>query len=180
MANQRQRHLMQEALDENLPQERLHELYQELDESPVEAAEFSRLRQVDRLLRTAPMANAPEGLALKIMARLAEGLQSQKLLRPSSLALAIGLAVLALGLMPLLAVLGWAIISAVGNAGALNALLQNIFNLLSALMNSLSGLVQSAQQLLETYPEAPIAVFTLIPAALVWLWRASRTKENLD
>ncbi len=169
-----QRRLMQQALDDELTPEALRELRRQLDDSPEEAAQYSRLKQVDRLLRGAPMENAPEGLALKIMARLAEGLQSQKLVKPNSLALAIALAILALTMTPLLAALGWLIINALGSAAALNSILTQLFNLLAAVMNTLEGLVDSAQAVLRTYPEAPVAIVTVIPVALLWLWRSSR------
>jgi len=174
MANQRQRLLMQDALDDNLTPEAQRELFQHLDTSAAETAQFARLKQVDRLLKTAPMETAPEGLALRILARLSEGLQSQKLMRPSSLALAIGLALVALGLLPLLGIVGALIINAVGSASALRVLVEQIVTILAFLAQTVDSLIESAQAVLRSYPEAPIAMFTLIPAALLLLWRAGR------
>lgn len=174
---QTQQALIQQALDEELTPERLRELRRQLDDAPAAQAQFQHMRQVERMLRAAPMENAPENLALKIMARLAEGLQSQKLIRPNSLALAIALALFALGLTPLLAILGWLIINAVGSASALNNLLGSLFNLLATVMNTLDGLINSAQAVVQTYPEAPIAIITLIPAALLWLWRSGKPES---
>lgn len=178
MANPRQRLLMQEALDDQLTPERLRELHRNLDESPTEAAEFQRLKQVDRLLKTASMESAPEGLALRVLARLAEGLQAQTMLRPSSLAVALGLALTALGLMPLLGIIGYQIINAIGNAAALTALLHGLVHLLTIVAQGLNTVITSAQMMLQTYPEAPILIVTLIPAALIWIWRASRTDRT--
>lgn len=168
---------MQEALDGELEAEALHELYQRIDGSPDEAADFQQLKQVDRLLRTAPMARAPQGLALKIMARLAEGLQPERLMRTSGLALALGLALVTLVLTPLLAGLGWLILNAVGNASALSALIDQIAGLLSVIMSALDALVAGARDVLNAYPEAPALMIALIPIALFWLARFAWRKE---
>lgn len=176
----RQNRLMQEALDKNLPAEVLNELYAQLDQSPADADEFSRLKQVDRMLRAAPYERAPQGLALKIMARLAEGLQPEQITRSSGLALAIGLAVIALILAPLLAGIGWLILNVIGSASALTVLIGQVVNLLALVLNSLDSLVQNAQQMLQTYPEVPALMLTLIPIALFWLVRfAWQNREEL-
>jgi len=174
----RQNRLMQEALDKNLPAEALNELYAQIDQSPADAAEFGRLKQVDRMLRGASYERAPQGLALKIMARLAEGLQPEQLRRSSGLALALGLALVTLLLTPLLIVLGLMILSVITSAAALTTLIGQIVNLLALLLNSLDGLVRGAQDVLKTYPEAPVLI-TLIPISLFWLARfATQNRED--
>lgn len=178
MANQRQRQIMQEAIDEQVTPERLRQLQQSMDTDPDQAAEYNRLRQVDRYLKTAPMEQAPEGLALRVLARLAEGLQSQTMMRPTSLALAIGLAAVALALMPMIGILGSLLISALGNAAVLSALISQVVSLLATIANTMSSVVESAQMLLQTYPEAPVVIVTLVPAALFWIWRASRNNRT--
>ena len=72
MANERQKRLMQEALETAPPPEGQRELRQHLDRDAESTAEFSRLKQVDALLRTAPFERAPARLALGIMAKLAQ------------------------------------------------------------------------------------------------------------
>ena len=168
----RQNRLMQEALDKNLPAETLNELYAQMDQSPADAAEFQRLKQVDRMLKAAPMERAPQALALKIMARLAEGLHPEQLRRSSGLALALGLALVALILTPLLVILGWMIISIISSAAALGALITQVVNLLALMMNSLDALVRGAQDTLKAYPEAPVLI-SLIPISLFWLLRSA-------
>lgn len=176
----RQNRLMQEALDKNLPAEALNELYAQIDQSPSDTAEFARLKQVDRMLKTAPFERAPQGLALKIMAKLAEGLQPEQMTRSSGLALALGLALVALILTPLLAGIGWLIVNLIGNAAALSALIEQIANLLALVMNALDGLIRNAQEMLQTYPEAPALMLTLIPIGLFWLVRfAWQNREEL-
>ncbi|MCC6802229.1 MAG: hypothetical protein IT319_05030 [Anaerolineae bacterium] len=167
----RQNRRMQEALDKNLPAEELSELYAQIDQSPADAAEFQRLKQVDRMLRAAPFERAPQGLALRIMARLAEGLQPEQLRRSSGLALALGLALVTLVLTPLLAALGLLILNVITSATALNTLIEQVINLLAVVLNSLDSVVQGAQDVLKAYPEAPVLMLTLIPVALLWLGR---------
>lgn len=171
MANERQRRLMQEALDNSLTPDGLQELYERIDQDPAESAEFHRLRSVDRLLRAAPFERAPQTLALKIMARLAEGLNTQNLTRSSGLALALGLALVTLTLLPLMAGIGWLILNTVGNAAALSALITQMSGLLAALANTLQAVVKGAQAVLETYPELPVVMLTTIPIAVFWLLR---------
>jgi len=163
---------MQEALDKNLPAEALNDLYAQMDRSPADAAEFQRLKQVDRMLKAAPLERAPQALALKIMARLAEGLQPEQLRCSSGLALALGLAMVTLILTPLLAILGWMILTLISSAAALGTLIGQVVNLLAVLMNSLDALVRGAQDMLKAYPEAPVLI-GLIPLALFWLVRFS-------
>ncbi|MEP7292107.1 MAG: hypothetical protein ABI835_09995 [Chloroflexota bacterium] len=167
----RQNRLMQEALDKNLPAEARSELYSQLDQSPADADEFQRLKQVDRTLRSAPHERAPHGLALKIMMRIAEGLQPEQLRRSSGLALALGLALVTLVLLPVLIVLAMLILSVITSATALGGLISQIVNLLGLILNSLDSLVRGAQDMLRAYPETPMLMFTLIPIPLIWLAR---------
>ena len=176
----RQTRLMQEALDKNLPAEELSALYAQIDQSPADTAEFNRLKQVDRMLSAAPYQRAPQGLALKIMARLAEGLQPENLTRSSGLALALGLALVTLILTPLLAVIGLLILNTISSASALSSLIGHIVTLLALVMNSLDALVHGAQEMLKAYPEAPVVMLTVIPIALFWLVRfAWQNREEL-
>lgn len=176
----RNNRLMQEALDKNLPADDLHQLYKRMDQSPTEASEFQRLRQVDRSLRAAPMERAPQGLALKIMMRIAEGLQPEQLRRSSALALALGLTLITLVLLPLLIVLGITILGVVTSATALSTLVSQVVSLLGLVATALNGLVQGAQNMLNAYPEAPALIFTLIPIPLIWLARfAWQNREEI-
>ena len=55
MATERRKRLMmQEALDEALPQEERQRLFEELDRDPETAGTYRRLRDVDKVLRSAP------------------------------------------------------------------------------------------------------------------------------
>jgi hypothetical protein len=161
---------MQEALDKNLPAEEMSELYAHIDQSPSDAAEFGRLKQVDRMLKAAPFERAPQGLALRIVAHLAEQLQNGQLNRQSGLALALALALVTLVLTPLLVMLGLLIVSVITSATALSALIGLILTVLGLVLNAIDALIRGAQEVLRAYPEAPLLV-TLIPIALLWLGR---------
>ncbi|MBK8023569.1 MAG: hypothetical protein IPK19_19580 [Chloroflexi bacterium] len=172
MANERNQRLsqMHEALDENMDSEALKDLREQLSLDAEDKAAFDRLRRTDRMLRAAPMEAAPEGLALKIMAHLAERLAPERL-RGSSAALAVGLAAIALLLTPLLAVAGWLIISAVSSATVLGGLLSQVVLVIGALMNALEALVEGANDVMTTTPEASLLLLALVPVAIIWLIR---------
>jgi anti-sigma factor RsiW len=171
MANERQQRLMQEALDERLSPEQYQELVKELDRDTEGSAQFSRLKQADQLLRTAPHERAPQRLALGIMARLAESMQSHQLSRVSGLALALGLALVMLVTMPLLIAAVALFLNAVGSAAALNAVVAGIATLLTVVVAMLEVFVQSAQKMVTNYPQAPLLLAGIIPVALLWLAR---------
>jgi hypothetical protein len=166
---------MQEALDETLAPDALRELQARLDAAPDDAQTFNRLKQVDRLLRNAPMERAPHSLAVNIMAKLAEGLQARaKQNRISGLALGIALALLAAVLMPILIGFGWLIMSVLSSPAALGSVLSSLANVIATVTAAFDNLVTSAQQMVETYPEAPALVAAIIPVSLFWLVRTAR------
>ncbi len=180
MANNRHRRLMQEALDDQLDSEALHSLDQILQDEPATSSEFDRLQAVDHVLKSAGHERAPEGFALKLMARLAEGIDLKELPKMSSPAVALALALVTLILLPVLTGIGWLIFNAVGNTGILNSMIELVANMLTNLMSSFSSLSSSAQQLLTTYPEAPLVLAVLAPLSVFWLYRfaaQNRPKE---
>ncbi len=177
MANERQKNWMQEALDETLPPESLHELRARLETSPEDAAQYERLRRVDRLLRSAPMERAPAALAVSIMARLAEAV-SQRAGGRSSAALALTLAVLAALLLPLLIAFCWLMLNTIGSPAALGQALAGLNALLVSVIAAVDGLLASAQRFVEAYPEAPAAALAIIPISLTWLVRTARKHRS--
>ncbi len=172
MANERNKRLMQiqEALDGVQSADTMRELRRQLDSDEAESAAFERLRKTDQLLRVAPTEAAPEGMALKILTRLAERL-NPRLLHETSPAVALGLAAVALILTPLLAVVGWLAIAAVSSAAILGSLVDQVITILAALMNLLESLVAGARDIMATSPEAAVLLMALIPIAVLWLVR---------
>lgn len=169
---------MQQALDDELSAEALQELYSRLDADPAEADEYSRLRSVDRLLKDAPYERAPRSLALRILARVAEELKHPSMHPRSSLALAIGLGLAALTLVPLLVGFSYLLLTALGSASFFNAVMQGITTVASAGAAALNGVVESAQALLNSNPGLPVAMLSLIPIGLLWLARLSRIDHD--
>lgn len=170
MANERQKRLIQESLDDLLTPEAQQELVEKLGEDTEFSSTYERLKQVDRVLRVAPFERAPQRLALNIMARLAESVPELKT-RVSSLALALGLTLVFVVLLPLLVAAGWLILSVVGNAAALSSAIQQLTTLLTVVVGVLTVFVEKAQTLVATSPEAPAALLALIPVSILWLAR---------
>lgn len=181
MANERRTRLIQEALDQTLPDDAMQKLREQLDADPESSQEFSRLKQVDDMLRTAPMERAPARLALGIMAKLAQTLKPQQFSSVSGLALALGLALVVLVALPVLAAAVSLFLAAAGSAAALNAIIQQIANLMALVVAMLDGLVKGAQSVLSTYPQAPLLIISVVPIIAYWLLRAVRgTQDESD
>jgi hypothetical protein len=167
MTDERQKRRMQEALDDQLAPEALDALYTGLDVDPQGATTFERLRAVDRVLKEAPFEGAPQTLALRVLAKIAE-LQPEQLRRGAGLLLALGIGVAALLLLPLMGALGWLLINVLSNpAAAVSA----VIGVLSALVGGLIGLMQNAGAALQTSPLIPAALVALVPAGVLMLRR---------
>ena len=178
MANERRNRLMQEALDKALPDETLQKLRQQLDLDPESSQAFSRLRQVDDMLHSAPMERAPARLALGIMAKIAQAIKPQQMSSVSGLALALGLALVVLVALPVLAAAISLFLAAAGSAAALNAIIQQIANLMALVVAMLDGLVKGAQSVLATYPQAPLLLVSVVPIIAYWLLRTLRGEQD--
>jgi anti-sigma factor RsiW len=176
MTNERGRRLMHEALDDRLGVEAQQELRSRLETDPQEAFEYERLRAVDEMLKSAPFERAPQYLAVRIMARLADELQRGRLNPLSGTALAVGLALGTLTLLPLLVSAVYLLVTAVGSATFFNSVLQFITGVASVGAAAILGLVESAQALISGSPILPVGLLILIPVGVVWLARLSRQR----
>ncbi len=168
--NDARRAQLLQAIDDAESPEALETLRASLETDPQARADFDRLRRTDRMLRAAPMEAAPERLALKIMAALAQRLNPEQM-RGSAAALAIGLAAIALLLTPMLAVLGWLVVSAVGSATILGGVFAGVTALISTLMGALERIMNGAQDIMQTSPEAALLLLGLVPIAVLWMTR---------
>lgn len=178
MANERRNRLLQEALDRALPDETLQQLREQLDRDPETSQAFSRLKQVDDMLRSAPMERAPARLALGIMAKLAQAIKPQQLTSVSGLALALGLSLVVLVALPVLAAAVSLFLAAAGSAAALNAIIQQIANLMALVVAMLDALVKGAQSVLTNYPQAPLLLVSVVPIIAYWLLRTLRGEQD--
>jgi hypothetical protein len=171
--------LLQEALDDTLSPEALSELRQSLQDDPAAERLYTQLRDVDSLLRTAPMERAPQALALRIMARLAEGLHSEQARRTASSALALAIGLVVLALTPLLAALGYWLITTLGSAAGLNALLQEMAVITASVLAAVQAATSSAHTLLQTAPGVPLAMLALLPLGALGIWRAVSDRDRM-
>jgi hypothetical protein len=178
MADERQKRLMQEALDKRLSPEAYEKLRQQLDMDAESSAQFDNLTKLDAMLKSAPFERAPQRLALNIMAKIAEIARQKPLTSISGLALALGLALVTLVTLPLLVAGVTLFIGAVGSATALSALIQQIVNLLALVVAMLEAVVQGAQSVLANYPQAPALMLAVVPIILFWLLRVTQRKKD--
>jgi hypothetical protein len=167
MTDERQTQRMHEALDDQLGAQELDVLYEGLNSDPQSATAFERLRTVDRLLKDAPLEGAPQTLALRVLARIAE-LKPEQLRRGVGLALALGLGLIALMLLPLLGALGWLILNVLSNPAAA---VSGVIGVLGTLVGAVLAAVQNVQAALASSPLVPAALLAAIPAGVVVLRR---------
>lgn len=173
----KQRRLMHEALDDNLDTEARIALQQHLAADPREADHYDQLQRVDHMLRTAPSERAPRRLAMQIMSRLAEALDPEQLSRISGLALALGLALVTIVMIPVLVTAGWLLLNGMGSAVALTGAIQMLVGVLTTAVTLLETVTLRIQGFLNTYPAVPVLMIALIPLALVLLRRSVSRRE---
>lgn len=160
---------MQEALDNRLDPADLAELYRHLDSSAGDSAQFQRLKQVDRTLRSAPHERAPQRMAAAVMAQLGEALSARQMPRVSGLALALGLALAAAAVLPALLAVGWLLLSALGNAALLASALQTAAGLIVLGITLAEQAITGVQTLLAANTAAVLLLLAAVPVSLLWL-----------
>jgi hypothetical protein len=181
MVNERMRRLMQEALDDVLPEELRQELDTFLDTDSDGVQEFNRLNRADQMLRTAPFERAPKRLAATIMARLAENIEAQQLaeqegqsqaeLEISREVVAVALTLVTAATMPLLVAASWMVVNSLSDPSLLTLVLQRIVGLLLLVLEMLQVFLEKAQELAEANPAEAMALLALIPVTLLALVR---------
>jgi anti-sigma factor RsiW len=174
MADERNQRMMHEALDDQLAPGELDALYRDLDTDPKQSSVFERLRSVDRMLKEAPFEGAPQTLALRVLAKIAE-IKPEQLRRGAGLALALGLGLVALLLLPLLSALGWLVLNVLSNPAAA---VQAVIGVLASLMSVITGIVQSIQAAFASSPLAAAAVAALLPVGYVVLRRIRGQRQD--
>ncbi len=180
MANERQKRLMQQALDAELAPEEEAELRRHLASSARDAQAYQRLQTVDTMLRSAPHERAPKRLAATIMARLAEmaeQMDPRQLSRISGLALAVALGLVGAVMMPLLALTGWLLLTVIGSGAGLVAAIERVVALLAVILNMAETLLQQLHSFLAANPELLVLMIGLIPVSLLWLIRFAPRKR---
>jgi hypothetical protein len=175
-----QKREMNEALDANLTPDAYQQLLTDMQADNQTAHTYRKLQDVDQVLqdaRTRPTPS-PNRLAEGIMARIAAR-QDLPAVQPlkSGRALALGLGITAVVILPLLVALSLAILSAFGTGGALSSLALGVIGGTLALYAGLNGLVAWATQILSSYPII-FAALLLIPIALWGLRHVTPTPSE--
>lgn len=186
MVNEKMRQMMQEALDDVLPEELRQELDTYLDANEEEVQYFNRLNRVDHLMSAAPFERAPRRLAATIMARLAENLEAQQQAQSQSEAeleisrevVAVALALVTVATMPLLVAASWMVVNSMADPSLLTAVLQQIVGLLLLVLEMLQVFLEKAQELAESDPNAAMALLALIPVTLLAMVRYMLDEEK--
>jgi anti-sigma factor RsiW len=182
MANERQKRLMQKALDQDLAPEEQTELRQHLDTDARDARLFQSMQQVDKMLQNPPHARAPQRLAATIMARLAEmaeAMDPRQLSRISGLALALSLALVAGVMIPVLLVAAWVMIAALTSGAGLAASIQQVASVLVVIMGLFETFLRQLQAFLSANPALMLVMIGLIPVSLLGLLKLTPRKSEL-
>lgn len=174
MSDERKRQLMQEALDGLLSPEEQHELLLHMETNPDAAEHYSRLKQVDRMLATAPFERAPQRLALTIMARLAQTVKEQTQLddsmpQLSEAAIQVAMQMVTVATLPLMVGASWLMLNAMTDPELIEMVLQQVAALMLLVIDVMRIIIDEALAVFEEDPEAAMALLTLIPITLLTL-----------
>lgn len=182
MANEKQRRLMQEALDDVLSTEEQNELFSHLDEDEKSFAEFNQLKRVDRLLNSAPHERAPQRLAVTIMARLSQTVKEQVVQQPgvSTETLTVALGLVTVAMMPMMVSASWMLLNSASNMELMTVVLNHVISMMLLVIEVLQVFLEQAQTMAEANPEAAAALLALIPATLLAMARYMLTSEHLN
>jgi anti-sigma factor RsiW len=181
MANERQKRLMQQALDAELAPEERAELQRQLDADSRTAAMYQNMQQVDTMLRNPPHERAPRRLAETIMARLsemAELMDPRQLSRISGLALALSLGLVAGVLLPVLVAAAWLLISGLTSGAGIAAALTQVVALLAVVLGIFETSLTQLRAFLTANPALIVVMLGLIPVSLVGLLRLAPRKRR--
>jgi hypothetical protein len=192
MASDKHRRMMQESLDQLLPEEAQRELFAYLNEDQDSVAEYNRLNRVHQLLENAPHERAPRRLAATIMARIAQGLEMQVSLEGemqtdarteqeiliSREVIGLALNLVTVSTMPLLIAASWMVIHAQADPALLTQVLQQIVALTLLVLKIIEVFLQEAEALAESDPQTAMAVLALLPVTMLAIVRYMLSEQT--
>jgi hypothetical protein len=161
---------MNDALDQDLSAAELESLQEQLDSSPEVADLWSRLKQVDRLLRSTPMVGPSAEFASRVMSAILTVRLPEFANRRLSIAVVLGLLAVGLVVVPLLSVLVMMLLSLLTDPGVLNSLLQAVVSVVGYGIDLVSDAGRELSQLIDDMPMVPALLSTIIPLAMIWVW----------
>jgi hypothetical protein len=185
MASEKHRRMMQESLDQLLPEEAQRELFAYLNEDQDSDAEYNRLNRVHQLLESAPHERAPRRLAATIMARIAQGMEMQVSLEAdveldarteqeilvSREMIALALNLVTVSTMPLVIATSWMVVHAQADPALLTQVLQQVVALTLLVLKIIEVFLQEAEALAESEPETAMAILALLPVTMLAIVR---------
>ncbi len=159
---------VQEALDAQLTPQQQADLRRELETDADTATAASRLERVHQLLSAAPRERAPERLATRLMARVAQMMSAQKKQRwslpKSAISAAIALANAAT--MPLMTGAAWLMIHAAARPELAKTVLPRVIITHLMMIEVMVEVLRQAESVAADDPETAAAILRLLPDAL--------------
>lgn len=190
MTNDRQRRLMQEALDDIISPDERSELFALLDQDAQSFSEYNSLQRVDKLLRSTPHERAPKRMAAAIMARVAESVRQEAETQLSPMVTAkeqavmeelIAVAVLLTTIvtMPMLVAASWLMVHAAASPELLEMVFAQVIAAMLLILHLLEVFLERAQALAAEDPEIAMALLALMPVTLLAIVRYVLSDDDL-
>jgi hypothetical protein len=154
----------------DLSEEELAALKARMEESADAGGQAKRLSRVDRLLSETPMVGPSAGFALRVMAAIAAMELPDLTRRRLATGFAVGLAVAALFMLPVLSGLVILLVSVFTNPGVLHAGFELVTNGMGYGMGLVSDLGENLSSAVNDTPMLPALLTTVIPITMLWVW----------
>lgn len=186
MTLNRKQQLMQESLDRQLSPDAEQELDAFLNQDQEGADEYTRLKTTDDLLRTAPYERAPQRLALKIMARIAEAVREQQsteqeLSEMAEAIVNVALTTVTVATLPLLIGASWMMLNTHARQEVVEDVLARVTALVVLTIDIIQVMLEEAEAAYtEENPEVAMAILTMVPATLLLLVREVLGLDEID
>lgn len=159
--------MMQEAIDGQLSEDLAQKLFSLLEEDQEAAKEYSRLQRVDSLFKRAPHRRAPSRLAVTIMARLAERIETETRLEhlpeAAQQVMMMSMTASIMSMMPMMEAASWLVLNAHRDPELLGDVMLQTIGLMSMVTDALIVLLEDAENLARTDPEVATATLALTP-----------------
>lgn len=154
----------------DLSEEELAALKARMEESADADGQIKRLTRVERLLMETPMVAPSAGFASRVMAAIAAMDLPDLARRRLTTSFAVGLAVAALLMLPLLSGLVLVLLSAITSPGILNAGLQLVANGVGYGVGLVADVGERLNAAVSDTPMLPALLSTVIPITMLWVW----------
>ena len=163
----RQRQMMQDAIDGQLTDETARKLVDILGADHAAAREYDRLRRVDSMLKRAPHQRAPARLAAAIMARLAQQLQAETALADlppeTQQVMMLCLSASMMAMMPMMEAASWLVLNAQRDPKLLSNVMIETVGWMTLVTDALIQLLNDAEHRARSEPEIATATLALTP-----------------